>query len=233
MAQPTNILICNDDGIDAPGIKAMEELAREFGEPIVFAPENQQSGIGHRVTVEGAISVNQLEDHRFSVSGSPADCVRIAVTQYDYQFKMVFSGINSGGNLGVDVFMSGTAAAAREASYFGIDSLAISQYRSKQSVTEWERSKKLARRGIEFALAKKDAGEGFWNINLPCVSEVSPSGQEIPVRLCKLDRNPHRVEYRRSDNQFVYDGVYQDRPRDHSSDVELCFGGAVTLTRSI
>ena len=228
-----HILICNDDGIEAPGIKALEELATEFGKPVVVAPRAQQSGVSHQVTVDGPIAFEQVGDHRFSIEGSPADCVRVALTQLDFEFSLVLSGINSGGNLGVDVFMSGTAAAARESSYFGINSFAISQYRSKDYVSDWERSKKLARRGIEFALSREDTGEGFWNINLPSVSNLSETGQEIPVRLCKLDRNPHRIVYRRTDNQLVYDGVYQDRPRDTSSDVDLCFGGAVTLTRCI
>lgn len=226
-----NILICNDDGIDAPGIQAMEELASEFGQPIVFAPAVQQSGRGHQVTVDGPIVVRQLEEFRFAIDGSPADCVRVAITEYGFEFGMALSGINSGGNLGVDVYMSGTAAAAREASYFGIDSIAVSQYRSRTHQEDWNRSSKLARRGIEFALGRKDAEDGFWNINLPCVTDISATGHEVPIRLCKLDRNPHRVAYERSANQLIYQGVYQNRPRDISSDVELCFGGAVTVTR--
>lgn len=225
------ILISNDDGIEAPGIEAMVELAREFGEPIVFAPANQQSGIGHQVTVDGPISIRQQGENRYAVAGTPADCIRVAMSQFDFDFQWMLSGINAGGNLGVDVYMSGTAAAAREASYYGIASIAVSQYRGKGDVPDWNRSGLLAKRAIEFALAKKDAGEGFWNINLPCLNSVSNGGQEVPIRVCKLDRNPHKIAYRKSDNSLYYDGVYQDRPRDHSSDVDLCFGGAVTLTR--
>ncbi|MEC9092319.1 MAG: 5'/3'-nucleotidase SurE [Planctomycetota bacterium] len=226
-----NVLISNDDGIDASGIAVMEEIASEIGDPVVFAPFQQQSGVGHQVTIDRSIQIDQVGENRFAVHGTPADCVRIAVSEFDFDFKMMLSGINSGGNLGVDVLMSGTAAAAREASYFGIESYAVSQYRSKQFVSNWDISKALARRGIEFVKGKSGSVQGFWNINLPCVAERSQRGNEVPVRLCKLDRNPHKISYQKQENRFQYAGVYQDRIRDPSSDVDLCFGGAVTVTR--
>ena len=226
-----NILISNDDGIDAPGIRALERWAEGLGNPIVFAPRVQHSGCGHQVTVDRPISINQVAGNRYAVDGTPADCVRIALTQFDFDFQWMLSGINSGGNLGVDVYMSGTAAAAREASWFGLQSFAISQYRSRDFVEDWERSVVLASRGIDFVKHRKEVGPGFWNINLPCISEVSDAGHEIPVRICKLDTRPHQVRYREEDEGFVYSGSYQDRPRDQATDVELCFGGAVSVTR--
>ncbi len=234
-----HILICNDDGIGAEGILALEELAADFGTPVVFAPETQQSGIGHQVTVDGPIGVKQVSENRYSVSGTPGDCVRIAVSQFDFDFELMFSGINSGGNLGVDVYMSGTAAAAREASYFGLESFAISQYRSKNYTPNWGLSKSLTQRALEFVRNRPDPGPGFWNINLPCTSQFSDSGHAGPVRVCKLDRNPHKLAYeKKSDTlegqmELTYAGVYQDRPRDHSTDVDLCFGGVVTATRCL
>lgn len=226
----THILISNDDGIDAPGLLALENLAAEFGKPVTFAPESQQSGVGHQVTVDKPIRVDQVSDHRFAVRGTPADCVRVAVSEFDFEFSMMLSGINSGGNLGVDIFMSGTAAAAREASYFGLKSFAISQYRSQKFEADWKHSARLTQKAIEFIQSKSSAGPGFWNINLPCTRVSRPANHDFPVRLCKVDRHPHAISYVNEQQSFVYDGVYQERPRDPASDVDLCFSGAITVS---
>jgi 5'-nucleotidase len=228
-----NVLITNDDGIDAPGIQALEKLASEYGTPITFAPTQQLSGCGHQVTVDRAISVNEVSSNRFAVLGTPADCVRVAIASFDFNFEMVLSGINAGGNLGVDVFMSGTAAAAREASYFGIPSYSLSQYHKKGFASNWANSIKLARRGIEYVANKQVGEEGFWNINLPSLdTEVTEAANEVPVRVCRLDRKPHKISFERTENKFTYIGNYQSRHREPNSDVELCFGGAVTVSRA-
>lgn len=228
-----NVLITNDDGIDAPGIQALEKLAAEYGTPITFAPTEQHSGCGHQVTVDKAIAVTSASANRYAVSGTPADCVRVAIASFEYDFQMVLSGINAGGNLGIDVFMSGTAAAAREASYFGIPSFALSQYHKKGFASNWESSIRLARRGIEFVSQKQVDEEGFWNINLPSIdSVVTESANEIPVRMCRLDRKPHKIAYEQNGDDFTYVGNYQERKREPNSDVELCFGGAVTVSRA-
>ncbi len=228
-----NVLITNDDGIDAPGLQALEELASEYGTPITFAPTKQHSGCGHQVTVDRPISVDSISKNRFAVSGTPADCVRVAVASFDFDFEMVLSGINAGGNLGIDVFMSGTAAAAREASYFGIPSFALSQYHKKGFASNWANSIKLARRGIEYVAKKQVGEEGFWNINLPSLdTDVTEAANEVPVRVCRLDRKPHKIAFERTDNKYSYIGNYQKRHREPNSDVELCFGGAVTVSRA-
>ena len=228
-----NVLITNDDGIDAPGLKALEKLASEYGTPVTFAPTKQHSGCGHQVTVDRSISVTSVSSNRFAVSGTPADCVRVAIASFEFDFQMVLSGINAGGNLGIDIFMSGTAAAAREASYFGIPSVALSQYHKKGFASNWENSIKLARRGIDHIGKKQVEEDGFWNINLPSIdAKVSESANEIPLRICRLDRKPHKVKYEEKENSFTYVGNYQERNREPNSDVELCFGGAITVSRA-
>lgn len=227
------ILISNDDGIDAPGLKTLVDMVSGFAEPVVFAPEKEQSGAGHRVTVDRSILVREIEPNRFAVQGTPADCVRIALFEYDFEFDLMLAGINDGGNLGVDVYMSGTAAAAREASYCGLPSIAISQYKRRGRQVDWGQSAMLAWRGIEQARARNVADDGFWNVNLPCIDEVGANGSSVPVRFCKLDRNPHRIRYERNGDRLTYEGIYQERPRDPASDVDLCFGGAVTISRCL
>lgn len=227
-----NVLITNDDGIGAEGILALEELASQWGTPYVFAPAVEQSGSGHQVTVDRPIAVETIDSHHFAIKGTPADCVRVALSCYDIHFGLVLSGINSGGNLGVDVFMSGTAAAAREASYFGIDSFAISQYRGKDFQANWQQSAEMSQRAIEFARTQVVDGPGFWNVNLPSINGSSEMmNSEIPARLCRLDRSPHRLAYEQEQNGYQFVGTYQDRPRETGADVSLCFGGAITVTR--
>ncbi|MDB4671657.1 5'/3'-nucleotidase SurE [Pirellulaceae bacterium] len=225
-----NILITNDDGIDAPGLAAMESLASRYGTPYTFAPKTEQSGVGHRVTISQQLDVIQESEFRYSVDGTPADCVRIAIHAFALKFGMVLSGINAGGNLGVDVFMSGTTAAAREASYHGIPSFAVSQYHALGSKPDWEKSIELAKRGVDFAKEKVVQEKGFWNINLPSIPDASEKAVGVPVRICRVDRNPHAIGYERNDHGFTYVGNYQQRPGDPSSDVDLCFGGVLTIS---
>src|SRR5262245_16698595 len=112
-------LITNDDGIEAPGLRALVEAARELGSLQVVAPLVPMSTCGHAVTTHTALHLQKRETGSYALDGTPADCVRIALHNIDPEPDWVFSGINAGGNLGVDVFHSGTVAAAREAALQG------------------------------------------------------------------------------------------------------------------
>ena len=124
----TRILLTNDDGWDAPGIAALEAVLSEFGEVVVVAPANPQSGISHQMTFEVPMALTQHSANHWHLSGTPADCARVGLSQLGLEFDWVFSGINNGGNLGIDFFISGTVAAAREATFFGARAIAISQH---------------------------------------------------------------------------------------------------------
>lgn len=128
------ILICNDDGIDAPGIRALAEAMRGLGEVHVVAPVSEQSAIGHAITVRDPVrarpwpfrtSAGEIAAH--AVTGTPADCVKLADQILPRRPDLVVSGINRGPNTAVNIIYSGTVSAATEASILGIDAVAFSR----------------------------------------------------------------------------------------------------------
>ncbi|HIA93974.1 MAG TPA: 5'/3'-nucleotidase SurE [Candidatus Marinimicrobia bacterium] len=130
MSRP-KILITNDDGIFAPGIRALWEAMREIGDPIVIAPDTEQSAVGHAITLTDPLRVIQV--HRsggfegLAVSGTPSDCAKIAIKSIlDEKPDLLISGINSGSNVGTNIIYSGTISAATEGTMLGIPSIAIS-----------------------------------------------------------------------------------------------------------
>ncbi len=134
------LLLTNDDGIDAPGLRALEEAARHLGEAVVVAPEEVQSGCSHQVTTHGPIRVREVSPGRYALDGTPADCVRIGLQHVVPDAAWVLSGINMGGNLGADVYHSGTVAAAREAVLHGWPAVALSHYRRRDVPIDWDRA---------------------------------------------------------------------------------------------
>lgn len=121
------ILVTNDDGIHAPGIAALAEKLQELGDVTVVAPAREVSGISHALTISAPLRYERVEEHAFSVDGTPADCVNLAVANLLPQPpELVVSGINRGANLGDDVTYSGTVAGAMEGAILGIPSFAVS-----------------------------------------------------------------------------------------------------------
>jgi len=124
------VLITNDDGISASGLVLLEELLGPLVKELwVVAPQTDQSGTSHSLTLRQPLRVREMGSKRFSVAGTPGDCVLLAVNQImkDCKPDLVISGINRGKNVGEDVNYSGTIAAAKEASAFGIPAIALSQ----------------------------------------------------------------------------------------------------------
>ncbi len=122
------ILLTNDDGIDSPGLIAMEEKLSQMHEILVVAPSGERSGYSNSLTFHGNVKIKKVGKNRYSCSGTPADCVhRTLHLRIDGFFPdMVVSGINIGPNLGTDIIYSGTAAAARQAAIMGIPGVAVS-----------------------------------------------------------------------------------------------------------
>jgi 5'-nucleotidase len=224
------ILLTNDDGIDAPGLEALAEAARCLGgKAIVVAPAEPHSGCGHRVTTDRPLAVAELAAGRFRVEGTPADCVRLGLARLAPAARIVISGINAGGNLGADIHHSGTVAAAREAALHGRMALAASHYHRRGSVIDWSRAADwlaVVLRGLGDRL---DAGAGaFWNVNLPDL----PPGAPVPTIVeCPVDPSPFTLGYRLGAEGWHYESSYQDRPRVGGGDVEVCFAGAIALSR--
>ncbi len=223
------LLLTNDDGIDAPGLEVLERAARGLGDVIVVAPAEVQSGVGHKLTTDRPIPVERTDGGWYSVQASPADCVRIGLTEIAPDASWVLSGVNRGANLGADIYTSGTVAAAREAALLGCRSLAISQYVAKGQPVDWEVVHRRATPLLQRLLARDLARGEFWNVNLP----HPPTDGAVDLAYCALDTSPFGVAYRREAGAFVYDAVYHQRPRQPGRDVDVCLGGRVAVTKLV
>ena len=225
MSRP-NILVTNDDGWDAPGLQVLKKLAAELGNVFVLAPREQHSYAGHRVTTHDTLDLAETAPGEFSLSGTPADCVRVALTSLFPRVDVVLAGINRGGNLGADLFTSGTVAAAREAALLGRRGIAVSQYIRSSVPVDWNLSSDTARPVVEMLIgAPVDAD--YWNVNLPHLDAGTPASVvHVPP-----DRQPLDVRFERAGAQFRYSGSYQARPRTPGFDIDQCFGGAITVSR--
>jgi 5'-nucleotidase len=222
------LLLTNDDGIDAPGIEALERAARQLGEVVVVAPAAVCSGCGHRVTTDAPFRVERRGEGRYAVEGTPADCVRVALHELAPQARWVLAGINAGGNLGADVWHSGTVAAAREAVLHGWPGVALSCYRKKGQPFDWARAAAWAAAVLRDLLARPAEPGVFWNVNLP---HLPPGSADPEVVFCPLDPHPLPLSFRREGEHFAYDGNYHGRRRRSGSDVDVCFSGRIAVTR--
>ena len=234
-------LITNDDGIDAPGIRALAKAASQVGEIVVVAPEEAHSGCGHRVTTYEPISVREDQAGWWAIGGTPADCTRIGIREIVADCDWVLAGVNAGANLGVDVFMSGTAAAVREGALLGVPGIAFSHYKTREGVFDWDFAATTVVRVMERILSDSTGAGDFWNVNLPDLSsekidrELAQSKESTTRRPelidCPLGRGHLPVAFARKHDALIYQGVYQDRPRESGDDVHVCFGGDVAVTK--
>ena len=132
------ILLTNDDGIEAEGLQCLYDVLTKTAECFVVAPDQGRSCCSHGVTTHTSLQVVARMRNQWTVSGTPADCVRVGLLWLDLKPDLVVSGINHGGNLGVDILYSGTAAGAREASLLGVPAIAISQYMRRDIDRDWD-----------------------------------------------------------------------------------------------
>lgn len=228
-------VLTNDDGIDAAGLAALRQAVD--GQAMVVAPRDHMSECGHRVTTKQAITIDQREPNVYAIGGTPADCARIALHHLldepaRREQLWVLSGINDGGNLGADLYISGTVAAVREAAFHGVPGIAISHYRRK-GVTQrepatWNRAVRWTRRILQELLAKPPAPGSFWNVNLPCVEGDKAEPQIV---YCPRSRHPLPVKYQADGWSVQYlSGFYHQRSAEPGSDVAECFAGKITVS---
>ena len=222
------IVITNDDGIDAPGLKTLFQCVRSLGEIVTVAPRQPQSGMAHRVTTRDPIRFDQTGPNRFSIDGTPADCARVALKRFVPDADWLISGINPGANLGSDVYNSGTVAAAREAAILGCRAIAISQYIGRDRQIDWPATGYHARPVLQMLVGRKLDPGHFWNVNLPHPHGVDT---ELACEFCGLDIHPHRYAYDQQGGTLVYKGTIHERPRDAGKDVAVCFDeGNIAIT---
>lgn len=221
-------LLSNDDGIDAPGLQALLAAARDFGEPVIVAPATPQSGKSHAVTWETGVRLEPRGADRFAVHGTPADCARLGLLRVAPEAQWVLSGINEGGNLGADVYYSGTVAAVREAGLHGWPGIAFSHYLRRGLDPDWERATRLVRLVLPGLLARPIEPGLFYNVNLPHLTADDPDPEIV---ICPLDPHPLPLSYRHeADGRHFYDGDYQARQRLPGADVDVCFTGSIAVT---
>ncbi len=223
------ILLTNDDGISAPGIAALEQVAKSFGTCVVLAPRDHHSGCGHRATTHEPLQLTALDQNRYMLDGTPVDCVRVALAHWGDAFDLVISGINEGGNLGCDVYYSGTVAAVREAAFLGTPGVAISQFR-RQPTIDWQQAQQWSAQVLSDILDQPLQPGMLWNVNLPDPGDVVPGGTPDLVH-CEIDDHPLPVLYREENGRLHYAGRYVDRLRTAGHDVDVCFSGRIALSR--
>ena len=233
------IVISNDDGIEAPGINTLFDLLSENADCRMIAPLGAMSGVGHALTYDRPFDIHELKDGHIAVDGTPADCARLALSPGSPLLQdwaearrnreiWLVSGINRGANLGMDLYPSGTAAAAREACLLGFNAIAISQYIGPFRELDWNTSARRARPVLEELLANPPRKRNFWNVNLP---HPVDDDLDCPVVHCDPDPSPQPARYaRNSDGQFFDEANYHDRPRLPDFDIDVCFRGQIAIS---
>ena len=219
------IILTNDDGIDAPGIIALQKAVAQ--KTIIVAPNKQYSGCGHQVTTQRGLRLEKRNHQEYALDGTPADCTRMAVNQIAKDTKLVLSGINAGGNLGTDVYISGTVAAVREAAMHGIRGIAISHWIKRPLVINWDVATRWTSRVLADLLPRPLPPGSFWNVNLP---HLEPEQPEPKIILCEPSIDPLPVDFRFQGDTYHYQGEYAKRDRTPGTDVAICFGGNLAVT---
>jgi len=228
MSGPRRILLTNDDGIDAPGLAALREALASLGEVTVVAPSRELSGCAHSITLHVPVFVEkQVAEHTFVLSGSPADCVKIAVLALlPERPDLVVSGINLGANVGVNVLYSGTVAGALEGAIFGIPSVAVSLL--------WSREPNFrGAAGTAVGLIEQFLEAGVrpgvaLNINLPA---GDPAGVKV-VSQCPLELGEAYRDHVEEDGRVAYTLTYGDKNREIPAESDWAWlkAGYLTVT---
>ena len=179
------ILITNDDGITAPGIRALAEAAKSLGKVVVVAPDKPQSGMGHAITIGTPLRMNKVdmfgEIEAWQTSGTPVDCVKLAVDKILHRKPdLCISGINHGANHSINVIYSGTMSAAMEASIESIPSIGFSllDYRFE---ADFRAATFYANKIIKTVLTNKFDKHLLLNVNIPPVAQSEIKG----IKVCK------------------------------------------------
>jgi len=224
------ILVSNDDGYFAPGIVALANAMRALGDVVVVAPEQNQSGASHSLTLNRPLSVHETENGFRYVNGTPTDCVHIAMTGLlDTRPDIVVSGINNGLNMGDDTIYSGTVAAAMEGFLFGVPSFAFSLV--DKDWTHLEAAARVARRVVEKVMSSDPVGAFLLNVNIPNHEHVD----EAPIVVARLGkRHPsepvHRMESPRGGTIYWIGAAGAAREAGPGTDFHAVANGSVAVT---
>lgn len=230
----TRILVTNDDGIDARGIKILARIARTLSKDVwVVAPETEQSAASHSLTVRTPLRLRRLGPRRFAVNGTPTDCVLIAVGKVmeDHPPDLVLSGINQGGNMAEDISHSGTVAGAMQAVFMGIRGIALSLITTPAGPPRWSTAEQFAPRVIRKLAAEPWRRDVMMNVNFPDRAPDEVTGIEAALR----GRRRHVERITEAFDPFGQPYYWIGSPRKEGqgkgrTDTDVCARGAVSVT---
>lgn len=229
------LLLTNDDGINAKGLHALaEELEKEY-EIVIVAPDNQRSACGHSITILEPLFVKEMKidgikSKAYSVSGTPADCVRIGIEKLvEDKIDMVLSGINNGFNLGTDVIYSGTVSAAIEASIYKIPSIAVSTGINADT-ERYTVAAKYASEVLKIIKDNYNKDDVVINVNVPLMAREKISG----IKVCNIGSKVYDCYFEEeigenSDKKFHLRGKLSEA-EDKNTDIYYINRGYVTVT---
>ena len=238
------ILVTNDDGINAPGIKILNQIALELagphGEVWLVAPESEQSGVGHCINYINPTRVSKVSDQKIAIQGSPADCVLAGLHYISRKGKpdLILSGINKGNNSGENTIYSGTVGAAMEGALQGIRSIALSQYYGPENIqleNPFEAASRFGGSLIMDIFKNANWGEAgyktFYNVNFPPVQSRNVQGIRVVsqgLRNTKFNVEPTTAPNGRD---FLWiKGNRQDIPTEIGTDVHANLNGYISVT---
>jgi 5'-nucleotidase len=229
------ILLTNDDGIYAPGLRALRKELQSLGEVIVVAPATEQSAAGHSVTLLTPLLINEVfEDGAFlgwAVEGRPADCVKLALLELlPDPPDLIVSGLNAGSNAGINVLYSGTVAAAIEGAFYRQTAIACSLEYDKK-IYDFPTAARHARQVIEQILANKPSAGSLFNVNIP----VLENGPIKGVKVMPQNVSPYTEKYDRRVNPrgrtYFWTGPDFNCPEPHpDTDVTALDDQYITVT---
>lgn len=233
-----HILLTNDDGIHARGLRILHGALSEIADCLVVAPEREQSAVGHAITLTRPLMVRRVAENGlssgFAVTGTPADCVKIGVKELAAApIDLVVSGINLGPNVGIDVIYSGTVSAATEAAILGVPSMAVS-LDSRRHDADFSFAARFARDMAGFVAENRDSLAGIpLNINIPACPEseirgvvVTKQGRGQLLETFEKREDPRgNVYYWLAGETFI-----PDRSESSDSDTRALRNRMVTIT---
>lgn len=230
------ILITNDDGINAEGLKVLEKIALSLSDDVwVVAPEHEQSGAAHSLTLHLPVRVRKIEAKRYAVSGTPTDCVLLALKEIipvkKKQVNLVLSGVNYGSNVGDDVTYSGTVAAAMEGTNLNVPSIALSLLCNGSGKMYWETAEKKAPELIKKLTAKGWATNTLINLNFP---DCAP-GKVRGVKVCTQGKRVLNIKLSEREDPkgrpyFWLGGERDNTPEKPGVDIDFLHNNYITIT---
>jgi 5'-nucleotidase len=179
------ILLTNDDGVHAPGLTVLEEIARAFSDDIwIVAPHEEQSGAGHSLTLTRPLRIREHGTKHYSVTGTPTDAVMMAIGHFmkDARPDLILSGVNRGANLAEDVTYSGTVAAAMEGAISGIRSIALSQVYAREGMGDavpFAAARAWGERVLRPLIEMPASGRMLFNVNFPAIDPDAVKGVKV------------------------------------------------------